>query len=102
MTRLPLINTLWVLIAVVFLAAQTSTLAHATTYGDADHTHEGVACDVALVVAEHVVATPPVDVPVLVPMDSLETQTASLQPMPAQGFTVRAPPPRAPPLSFKA
>ena len=98
MTRHPLIKTLMVLMAALFFTVQGFSQAHAVSNGGVDHSHDGVACDVALVSAEQTVLTPPVSVsaPVMRPVRASNTP-APTQPI-CHNFDSRAPPPRAPPL----
>jgi len=98
MTRSPLIKTFMVLIVALFLTAQGFSQAHAASNGGVDHTHDGVACDVALVAAEQTVLTPPPADPA--PFTGIaQTPQPDLYSEPAyRSFDGRAPPPRGPPL----
>lgn len=98
MTRHSLIKTFMVLIAALFLTAQGFSQAHAASNGGLDHSHDGVACDVALVAAEQTVLTPPspVPAPVMRPTRA-PAYTLAVQPT-TRSFDSRAPPPRGPPL----
>jgi len=98
MTRHPLIKTFMVLMAALFFAMQGFAQAHAASNGGEDHSHEGIACDVALVAAEQVVITPPalVPTPLILPR-RIKSPALIIRPAP-RSFDSRAPPPRAPPL----
>jgi len=100
MTRHPLIKTAWVLFAALFLTVQGLSQAHAITNGGVDHSHDGVACDVALVAAEQAVITPPADIPALVILPSREIGFIAPTSFEYRQFEGRAPPPRGPPLTF--
>ncbi len=97
MTRSTLIKTIWVLFVALFLSVQGLSQAHASANGSTDHTHDGIACDVALVTAEQTVIEPPL--PLATPVDlampvlwSVLNETAL-----PRNFDGRAPPPRGPP-----
>ena len=96
--RHPLIKTFMVLMAALFFAMQGFAQAHAASNADVDHTHDGVACDVALVAAEQIILTPPqpLPAPLILPTRSTVLQPAT-KPTP-RSFDSRAPPPRGPPL----
>ena len=98
MTRYPLIKTFMVLMAALFFTMQGFAQAHAASNGGEDHSHEGIACDVALIAAEQVVITPPalLPTPLILPR-RIKAVPLALQPAP-RSFDSRAPPPRAPPL----
>ena len=98
MTRHPLIKTFMVLMAVLFLAMQSFTQAHATSYGDLDHDHDGVPCDVFSIAAEQVIPTPPAPKtePQIIPVLT-KTPAPIIKPRP-RSFKSRAPPLRGPPL----
>ena len=81
----------------VFLFVQGVSQAHAASYGEDDHTHDGVVCEFVLVAAEEIIVIPPVRVPL--PFKS-EVQINWTIPVTAdrpRSFDSRAPPPRAPP-----
>ena len=98
MTRYPLIKTFMVLMAALFFAVQGFSQAHAASNGGVDHSHDGVACDVALIAAEQTVLTPPIPTPALT---MRPTRTPNI-PAPSEpvfrSFDSRAPPLRGPPL----
>ena len=98
MTRHPLIKTFMVLMAALFFTMQGFAQAHAVSNGGEDHSHEGIACDVALIAAEQVVITPPalLPTPLILPR-RIKAVPLALQPAP-RSFDSRAPPPRGPPL----
>ncbi len=92
----------WLLGAFIalFFALQSFSVAHASSYGEAPHEHDGVACSVTVLVDDHVVITP---VPLIthpIISETVETVypdfTSALYLTP-QG---RAPPPRGPPSSI--
>ena len=87
-----------VLMAVLFLAMQSFTQAHAATYGDLEHEHDGIACDAILVAAEQVIPTPPAPKiePQVIPVLT-KTPAPIITPRP-RSFESRAPPLRGPPL----
>lgn len=87
-----------VLMAVLFFTMQGFAQAHATSQGDLDHDHEGIACDVVLIAAEHVVLTPPAleSEPQTLPTLT-KTKPPVIRPRP-RSFKSRAPPLRGPPL----
>lgn len=98
MMRHPLIKTVWVLFIALFLSAQGLSKAHAIEHGGTDHSHEGVACDVAVAAPQHIVISPAPDVPLPVIRTLRENGLTALpRPVP-HCFDGRAPPPRAPPL----
>jgi len=87
-----------VLMAALFFTVQGFSQAHAASYGNADHTHEGVACEVMLMTAEQEVLTPPAQIPspTIWPTDANYVDAPT---KPAKrSFDSRAPPPRGPPL----
>ena len=89
----------WLVGALValFFTLQSYSLSHASSYGDAPHEHDGVACSVTVLADDHVVVLPTVPVFKTVISDVTETAypdfTSALYIRP-QG---RAPPPRGPP-----
>ena len=98
MTRHLLIKTFMVLMAALFFTMQGFAQAHAASNGGEDHSHEGIACDVALIAAEQVVVTPPAPMPApLILPRRIKAVPLALQPAP-RSFDSRAPPPRGPPL----
>jgi hypothetical protein len=98
MTRSSLIKTFMVLMAALFFVAQGFSQAHAASNGDLDHSHDGVACEVALIAAEQVVLTPPAPVPapVILPR-RIKTPQPVVKSAP-RSFDSRAPPLKGPPL----
>ena len=92
-----IIKTVWVLVVTLFLLVQGVSQAHATANGGFDHTHDGIACDVALVAAEQVVLTPPFVVKVPVELTVTPFWQPRIVKNPPRNFDGRAPPPRAPP-----
>ena len=84
----------------LFIALQSSSLSHASTYGDAPHEHDGITCSVTVLADDHEVVLPTVPVFETVISDIAETAypdfTSVLYIRP-QG---RAPPPRGPPASI--
>ncbi|MGJ8560266.1 MAG: hypothetical protein ACSHX3_08525 [Litorimonas sp.] len=97
MTRSPLIKTLAVLFAVLFLFAQGSAQAHAVEFG-ASHDHDGVACSVSVLGEDQIIVPTPLE---LETPPVSETPVVTLTPTKAVTFMTahpcRAPPPRAPP-----
>ena len=98
MMRNPLIKTFMVLVVALFLTAQGFSQAHAASNGGVDHTHDGVACDVALVAAEQTVLTPPPAEPAPFAGVTKITHTNFNSEPAYPCFDGRAPPPRGPPL----
>ncbi len=98
MTRHPLIKTSMVLMAALFLMVQGFGQAHAASNGGIDHSHDGVACDVALVAAEQTVLTPPPAKPAPFVAVTQLKQTELYSEPAYRSFDGRAPPPRGPPL----
>lgn len=98
MLRHSLIKTFMVLMAALFFTVQGFTQAHAASNGGTDHTHDGVACDVALMVAEEEVLTPPVVVPAPFAKPIRANYTVAPKTPAISSFDSRAPPPRGPPL----
>lgn len=98
MTRHAFIKTFMVIMAILFFAVQGFSQAHAAANGGLDHSHDGVACDVALVAAEQTILTPPP--PSTAPFIALQNapKIAKLQMAAYSNFEGRAPPPRGPPL----
>ncbi len=92
-----MIKTVWVLIVSLFLLVQGVSQAHATANGGLDHTHDGIACDVALIAAEQVTLTPPLRIkaPVELTVEPI-WQPHAIRTLP-RIYDGRAPPPRAPP-----
>lgn len=83
----------------LFFALQSYSLAHASTYGDAPHEHDGVACSVTVIADEHVTIAPSLPAAPLIISDTPETaypDFTSASFITPQG---RAPPPRGPPSS---
>jgi len=76
---------------------QGASQVHATEHGGTDHSHDGVACDVTLIAAEQIIATPPV--PVAAPFNSVSKSnwTLVIDKDRPRTFDGRAPPPRGPP-----
>ena len=81
----------------LFFALQSYSLSHASTYGDAPHEHDGIACSVTVLADDQMVIIPTAPI-----FDSIEAElsetvypdfTSALYLKP-QG---RAPPPRGPP-----
>ncbi len=98
MMRHPLIKTFMVLTAALFLAAQGFSQSHAASNGGHDHSHDGVACDVALVAAEQTVLTPPPPSPAPFALVTRPTKSQLREEPAYRSFDGRAPPPRGPPL----
>lgn len=96
--RHPLIKTFMVLMAALFLAAQGFSQSHAASNGGHDHSHDGVACDVALVSAEQTVLTPPLAEPAPFILTARSSKTPLISEPAYHSFYGRAPPPRGPPL----
>ena len=97
MTQNRIIKTAMVLFAVLFLSAQGISQAHATANGGTDHSHDGVACSVALIAAQHAVVEPEVTVVIPDPQPAILSDYAPANQTTCIGFTSRAPPPRGPP-----
>ncbi len=78
---------------------QSFSTAHATTYGDQPHEHDGVACAVLAMVEEDLVIAPDAKVPSFIPLTSPAAEFSAFTPVQYLAPQMRAPPPRAPPLS---
>lgn len=87
-----------VLLAGWFLAVQSFSTAHASTYGDHPHEHDGVACAVLAMVEEELAPLPDVQVPTFIPQSPYITEFPAFTPVLYFAPQTRAPPPRAPPL----
>ena len=96
-SKASLIKTFTVLIAVMFLFVQGVSQAHAAEHGGEDHTHEGIACEMALVAAEEIIVTPPVPVPAPFKAVSKSKWAIVFDKDRPRSFDGRAPPPRGPP-----
>lgn len=97
MTRSTLIKTIWVLFAALFLSVQGLSQAHAAANSGTDHTHDGIACDVALVAAEQAVIAPPLPLAKPVEVSPRPLWTVLNETILPRNFDGRAPPPRGPP-----
>jgi hypothetical protein len=97
MMRCPLIKTIWVITVALFLSTQSLADAHAIEHGGADHSHDGVVCEVSLAAAQqHIVIPPlPITTPFVPPIEA-NWNTVELNEVP-RTFDGRAPPPRGPP-----
>ena len=97
MMHSPLIKTIWVLFAALFLSAQGLAQAHSVTAGDAEHSHDGVVCEVCLAGIQQITTEPPLtfstpfNPPVRMDWDVIIINDAP------RTFDGRAPPPRGPP-----
>jgi hypothetical protein len=96
------ISTVLKLAIIVMVAwAQAISLSHATTYGEAPHEHEGVACDVGILASEEAAILPATCPAPLVP------SLGEAQPQPTASTPVwiwppeRGPPPRSPPVNHQ-
>jgi hypothetical protein len=98
MMRNPLIKTLMVLMAALFFTVQSFSQAHAAANGSVDHSHEGVACEVAVIAAEQTVLTPPPPNPAPITQPTRTSNIAVPTERAFRSFDGRAPPPRGPPL----
>jgi len=98
MMRHPLIKALLALFVTLFLMAQGFGQAHAAANGGIDHSHDGVACDVALVTAEQVQVAPPVAITAPVQRLITKSEYGLTTDVAPKSFDGRAPPPRGPPL----
>jgi len=100
MMRAPLIKTLMVLFAMLFLSAQTASAVHATEcLGEADHHQDCITCVLSVTKSDaaHLTPAPEIELPVIKPIAAtiFKTVTASAP----RSFDGRAPPPRGPPVS---
>ena len=91
-------KSLWAFFIALFLAVQGLSLAHATENGGEDHTHEGIACDVAVASVQQTIITPPVELPAPTILPVPETGHVAPTSMVYQHYEGRAPPLRGPPL----
>lgn len=92
----------WVIRAFFALcfAAQSFSLSHATSFGDAPHSHDGIECEITLVTANEDVSLP-------VPIIETKVEGYTAAPLykltvqrPYLAFSSRARPPRGPPTLF--
>ena len=97
MSKTWLIKTFTVLLALAFLMVQGVSQAHAAEHGEADHSHDGVACDITLVAVERVIIAPPIPVPAPFKSVSKSSWKMDFDKDRPRTFDNRAPPPRAPP-----
>lgn len=97
MTRNSLIKTFMVLVAALFFSVQSQSIAHATAHSDHDHSHDGIACDVTVLVAEKVALTPPETESAPLHRAVRASYIAPRSERSNNGFNKRAPPPRGPP-----
>lgn len=77
---------------------QSFSTAHATTYGDQPHEHDGVACAVLALVEDELAVVPEVETPSSVSLVPADTEFAAFTPIQYLAPQTRAPPPRAPPI----
>jgi hypothetical protein len=80
-------------------ALQTLSLAHAASYGEEPHEHNGVACDIVVVSSDEAGILP---VPLTFDLPVQTTLHIAPQPFTSAAYLApqgRAPPPRAPPLA---
>lgn len=97
MRRPSVIKAAIALFAVLFILGQVSAQAHVIANGGTDHSHDGVACAVALVTAEQAVLTPPIVVPQPLNLTPMRVDYALTTDTRPRSFDGRAPPPRGPP-----
>jgi len=92
----------WLLGAFIalFFAMQSFSLAHASSYGEEHHEHDGIACAVTIVAAEDIAILPSLpDTPAILS----ETFEADYPDFTSAAYVKpqsRAPPPRGPPASI--
>ncbi|WP_409433436.1 hypothetical protein ACJ3XI_02725 [Litorimonas sp. RW-G-Af-16] len=82
---------------VMIFAVQSFALSHTAQFGDSPHEHNGVACDIAVVVSEQCVVTPEITTFPAPAHDLDITDHAPYQDVAFISPQTRAPPPRAPP-----
>jgi len=84
----------------LFFALQSYSVAHASSYGDAPHEHDGISCAVTVLADDHLVVLPTPPVFEIIIADKVETFYPDL--VSAAYITPhgRAPPPRGPPSSI--
>ncbi len=84
----------------LFFVLQSFSLSHASTYGDAPHEHDGVACSVTVLADDQIVILPTAPIFETIDAELSETIypdfTSALYIRPQS----RAPPPRGPPSSI--
>ena len=92
----------WLLGAFIalFFALQSYSIAHASSYGDAPHEHDGIACSVTVLADDHVVALPTVLIFETLIANTAETVYPDFTSAAYITPQSRAPPPRAPPASI--
>ena len=87
----------WVLLGALTFIVQAASLAHAASNGDAPHEHDGVTCELGLLVVQDAVIEPPIAVPTrlhLLPVRKIFLVRRTIAWTWPPG---RAPPPRSPP-----
>lgn len=97
MTRSSLIKTIWVLFAALFLSAQGLAQAHSAAASDAEHSHDGVVCEVCLAGVQQIATEPPLAfLSPFSPPSHVDWDVIIINDAP-RTFDGRAPPPRGPP-----
>ena len=86
-----------ILLAIALLAMQMVGTAHASEWGNAPHTHDGVVCDIALVVEEVDAVLPPTAPAPSAPTTLAADWTDAVPTRAVVTRPARAPPPRGPP-----
>lgn len=92
----------WIIRALIALcfAAQSYSLSHATSFGDAPHNHDGIECEITLVTANEDVSLPTPTLENKVEGYTVATPYKRTIQRPYLAFSSRAPPPRGPPTLF--
>lgn len=84
----------------LFFSLQSYSVSHASTYGEAPHEHDGIACAVTVLADDQAVILPTVPVFDVVISDTPETIFPTFTSEPYLTPQGRAPPPRGPPNSI--
>jgi len=84
----------------LFFALQSYGAAHASSYGEAPHEHDGVACSVTVISDDHIAITPSLPAASLIISNAPDTAYPDFISAPYITPQGRAPPPRGPPSSI--
>jgi len=92
----------WVIGAFIalFFALQSYSLSHASSFGDAPHEHDGIACDITLIAPDEDLNLPTESPEYIFELFGLPEQYSFHVPGTFDTFLTRGPPPRGPPTLF--
>jgi len=85
---------------VLFLATQSYSLSHATSFGDEHHDHDGIACHITVIAPDEDLNLPTDGVVFINQAFSFPEYRNGFVTPPFGTFLTRAPPPRGPPTFF--